>query len=97
MACVYVWDSAIYTYASNMPKKTVLEPGPYPMLSNAKDSAINTKPSSLFAVGKNTKYPKESSMLIGFLLSDPEGIRRWHYKTACQQTRKRLRCWNRVG
>lgn len=58
-----------------MPKETVLEPGPYPMLSNAKDSAINTKSSSLFAVGKNTKYPKESAMLIGFLLSDPEGIK----------------------
>lgn len=75
MGGMYLWDSAIYTYASNMPKETVLEPGPYPMLSNAKDSAINTKPSSLFAVGKNTKYPKESAMLIGFLLSNPEGIK----------------------
>lgn len=75
MGGMYLWDSAIYTYASNMPKDAVLEPGPYPMLPNAKDSAINTKPSSLFAVSRHTQHPKEAAMLIGFLLSDPEGIK----------------------
>lgn len=71
---MYLWDSSIYTYTSNMPKDAVLEHGPYPMLPNAKDSAMNSKPSSLFAVSKHTKHPREAALLIGFLLNAPEGI-----------------------
>ncbi|WP_409308770.1 ABC transporter substrate-binding protein [Pectobacterium sp. B1J-3] len=72
---MYLWDSAIYTYSSNMPKEAVLENGPFLTMDGAKDSGITTKPSSLFSIGKNSKHPKEAAMLIHFLLSSPAGVK----------------------
>ena len=34
-----------------------------------------TKISMAFAIGANSKHPKEAAMLINFLLNDPEGVK----------------------
>ncbi|MEI7142848.1 ABC transporter substrate-binding protein [Pectobacterium brasiliense] len=75
LAGMYLWDSAIYTYSSNMPKDAVLETGPFLTMPNAKDSGLISKPSSLFAISKNSKHPKEAAMLMSFMLSNPEGVK----------------------
>ncbi|MCL2895807.1 ABC transporter substrate-binding protein [Brenneria tiliae] len=75
LAGMYLWDSSIYTYSSNMPQEAVLEPGPFITLPAAKDSGMTTKPSSLFAVSKHTRHPREAAQLINFLLNDAQGIK----------------------
>lgn len=74
LAGMYLWDSSIFTYSSNLPKTTVMEVGPFISLPDAKDSAINNKPSSLFAISKSTKHANEAALLLNFLLNDKRGV-----------------------
>ncbi|MGX7131609.1 ABC transporter substrate-binding protein [Enterococcus songbeiensis] len=47
----------------------------YPMIENAKTAGVIKKPSLLWSISKNTKYPKETAKLLDFLLNDPEGVK----------------------
>ncbi|WP_114195467.1 ABC transporter substrate-binding protein [Edaphovirga cremea] len=75
LAGMYLWDSSIYTYANNVVAGTVMEPGPFIQMANEKDSGITTKPSSLFSISKETKFPEQSAMLLEFMLNQEAGIK----------------------
>ncbi len=73
-AGTYMWNSTITKYSDNLVKPAKLVLGPYPMLAEAKDAGLFFKPAQMLSIGKNTKYPKESAMLINFLLNSKEGV-----------------------
>ncbi|MBP2171366.1 oligogalacturonide transport system substrate-binding protein [Erwinia toletana] len=70
----YMWNSTITKYSDNLTKPARLELGPYPMLADAKDAGLFFKPAQMLSIGKSTKYPEESALLINFLLNSKEGI-----------------------
>ena len=70
----YMWNSTITKYSDNLTKPAKLILGPYPMLPEAKDAGLFFKPAQILSLGKSTKYPKESAMLINFLLNSKEGV-----------------------
>lgn len=73
-AGTYMWNSTITKYSDNLKPPAKLELGSYPMLDGAKDAGLFFKPAQMLSIGKSTKYPKESAMLINFLLNSKEGI-----------------------
>lgn len=73
-AGTYMWNSTINKYSDNLKAPAKLELGDYPMLPDAKDAGLFFKPAQMFSIGKSTKHPKESAMLINFLLNSKEGI-----------------------
>ncbi|PWC12163.1 ABC transporter substrate-binding protein [Brenneria corticis] len=70
----YMWNSTITKYSDNLQPPAKLELGPYPMLPEAKDAGLFFKPAQMFSIGKSTKHPKESALLINFLLNSKEGV-----------------------
>ncbi|NDL62115.1 ABC transporter substrate-binding protein [Acerihabitans arboris] len=70
----YMWNSTITKYSDNLTKPARLVPGPYPMLPGAKDAGLFFKPAQMLSIGKSTRYPQESAMLINFLLNSKAGI-----------------------
>jgi len=70
----YMWNSTITKYSDNLTKPATLVLVPYPMLSGAKDAGLFFKPAQMLSIGKSTQHPKESALLINFLLNSKEGI-----------------------
>lgn len=56
-------------------KKMELVLGKMPIPSDAKSSGALLKPSMLFSINKDTKYPREAAGLLNFILNDPEGVK----------------------
>ncbi|AJJ28972.1 sugar ABC transporter substrate-binding protein [Yersinia enterocolitica] len=73
-AGTYMWNSTITKYSDNLTKPAQLVLGPYPMLPGAKDAGLFFKPAQMLSIGKSTKHPQESAMLINFLLNSKEGV-----------------------
>lgn len=71
---MFIWTSSYNNYASNLENPSDLQEGPFITMPGAKDLAINSKPAGLFSISKNTKHPKESAMLINFLLNEKAGV-----------------------
>ena len=75
-AGVLTWDSAYAKYANPLAETNqTLELGSLPIMDGAKSKGWIVKPSMLFCINKDTKYPKEAAMLINFLLNDPDGVK----------------------
>ena len=53
-------------------KKMQMVLGDLPILPDAKMSGWFTKPSLLFAINGETKYPKQSALFLNWLLNDPD-------------------------
>ncbi|MCL2900150.1 ABC transporter substrate-binding protein [Brenneria tiliae] len=70
----YMWNSTITKYSDNLQPPAKLELGPYPMLPEAKDAGLFFKPAQMLSIGKSTRHPKESALLINFLLNSKEGV-----------------------
>ncbi|TNV20853.1 carbohydrate ABC transporter substrate-binding protein [Buttiauxella sp. B2] len=73
-AGTYMWNSTINKYSDNLKPPAKLELGSYPMLPGATDAGLFFKPAQMFSISKTTKYPKESAMLINFLLNEKAGV-----------------------
>ncbi|MDE5558223.1 MAG: ABC transporter substrate-binding protein [Ruminococcus sp.] len=71
IAGVLEWNSAVGKYESVL-DKGVLEAGNYIGDENGNNSGWFVKPSLLYAVSANTKYPDEAGAFIDFLLNDKE-------------------------
>ncbi|AEH50489.1 ABC transporter substrate-binding protein [Pseudothermotoga thermarum] len=72
-AGLYEWTSAIGKTAEPVAQKGMqLVMGGIPTGPDSKDSGILFKPSMLFAISKNTKYPREAAIFLNFLLNDPD-------------------------
>ncbi|EHD21674.1 MULTISPECIES: ABC transporter substrate-binding protein [Brenneria] len=69
----YMWNSTITKYSDNLQPPAKLELGHYPMLPEAKDAGLFFKPAQMLSIGKSTRHPKESALLINFLLNSKEG------------------------
>jgi len=75
-AGIFEWTSAINKSASPLAeKKMEMVCGFLPKVLGAKDSGSIVKPSMMFAINKNCKYPKEAAMFLNFILNDPEGAK----------------------
>lgn len=73
VAGVLEWGSSIGKYEQPLVEKSQeLVLGDLPMLPDAKMTGWFMKPSLMFAINKDTKYPEESAKLLEFLLNDPE-------------------------
>ncbi len=73
VAGVLEWNSSIGKFESVLKEKgQELALGELLMLKDAKATGWYQKPSLLFAINKDTKYPEESAKLLNFLLNDPE-------------------------
>jgi oligogalacturonide transport system substrate-binding protein len=71
-AGTFTWDSSIGLRQSSMDANQKLAIGDFPMLTHAKSSGMFGRPSVMFAVGRNSKYPAVAAKLINFLLFDAE-------------------------
>lgn len=72
----FEWTSTASKIAGPLKEKNnelVLANMPIP--SDAKSTGAMLKPSMMFSINKDTKYPKESAALLNFLLNDPEGVK----------------------
>jgi oligogalacturonide transport system substrate-binding protein len=74
-AGTYQWNSAIEKYTDTLAGKQEVALAPYPMRPGATDAGLLYRPSMMFAVNAKSQHPRESAMLINFLLNDPEGVR----------------------
>jgi len=75
-AGVLTWDSAYAKYADPLAETgQILELGYLPIMDNAKGKGWIVKPSMLFCINKDTKYPKQAATLLNFLLNDPDGVK----------------------
>ena len=73
VAGVLEWGSSIGKYEQPLVEKgQELVLGDLPMLADAKMTGWFVKPSLMFAINKNTKYPEESAKLLEFLLNDAQ-------------------------
>ncbi|PHV70965.1 ABC transporter substrate-binding protein [Sporanaerobium hydrogeniformans] len=73
VAGVLEWSSSIGKFEAVLKEKgQELVLGDLPMLSDAKSTGWYQKPSLLFAINKDTKYPEQTAKLLDFLLNDPE-------------------------
>ncbi|ADL50321.1 ABC transporter substrate-binding protein [Clostridium cellulovorans] len=74
-AGTYQWISNSEKYAKKLKDKNQeLIAGDLPVIDDAVNSGWYVKPSSLFAISKNTEHPKEAAMLLEYLVNDTEGI-----------------------
>ncbi|MCL2231850.1 MAG: extracellular solute-binding protein [Treponema sp.] len=49
---------------------------PFPRLNaNVTTSGVMEKPTMLFSISRNTRWPAETAMLLDFIINDPEGVR----------------------
>lgn len=71
-ACTVSWSSDAAKVEKNMDKigsEAIV--GAFPSFNGEKPISY-VKPTSLYAISKNTEYPKEASKLMNFMLNDPE-------------------------
>lgn len=67
------WTSSIGKFSKVLDEKdNELVLGDLPILSNAKLSGWFERPSMLFAISSETKYPKQAALFLNWLLNDPE-------------------------
>lgn len=71
IAGVLEWGSAVGKYESVL-EDGVLEAGPFLKDNNGNSGGWFVKPSLLYAVSSNTKYPDEAGAFIDFLLNNEE-------------------------
>ena len=71
VAGVLEWGSSVGKYEMVLPEG-VLEAGPMLKDENGCSDGWLIKPSLLYAISANTKYPDESALFMNFLLNSPE-------------------------
>ncbi|WP_127836734.1 ABC transporter substrate-binding protein [Clostridium prolinivorans] len=75
-AGIFEWTSAVSKCASPLKEKNMeMVFGGLPILEGAKNSGAIVKPSMMFAINKNCKYPKEAATFLNYILNDPEGVK----------------------
>ncbi|MFV3131777.1 ABC transporter substrate-binding protein [Niveispirillum sp. KHB5.9] len=74
-AGAYQWTSAIGKYVETLEPGQRMVLAPYPMLPGAADPGLLYKPAMMYAINRDTRHPRESALLLQFLLNDPEGVR----------------------
>lgn len=72
-AGIYEWDSSASKFESALAEGNELVIGEFPTDLGPNKSGF-CKISMGFAISANTKYPKETALLLQFLTSDPEGV-----------------------
>lgn len=72
-AGVMGWASESASYCDSLEAKGVeIVIGEYPEMEGAKSLGWYMRPSAMYTISKNTKYPKESAQLLNFLVNDKE-------------------------
>lgn len=74
-AGTYQWTSAVGKYVETLEPGQKMVLAPYPLLPGAADPGLLYKPAMLYAINRDTAYPKEAALLLQFLLNEPEGVR----------------------
>lgn len=72
VAGIAEWGSSVSKYQKAFENPEVLETGELLMLPDAKSTGWMYKPSLLFAVNSESKYPEQSAMLLDFILNNPK-------------------------
>lgn len=72
---VYIWPTVTDKYADVLANKEALILGGQPMLPDAKASGIFFKPSMLFSIKRDTKYPEETAKFLNYLLNEEDGVK----------------------
>lgn len=71
VAGVLEWGSSVGKYESVLPDDS-LKTGPFLTTQDGTSSGWMIKPSMLYAVSRNTKYPDEAAAFVNFLLNNSE-------------------------
>lgn len=75
-AGIFEWTSAINKSAAPLAEKNMqMVCGYLPWIAGARDTGCIVKPSMMFAINKNCKYPKEAATFLNFILNDPAGAK----------------------
>lgn len=73
---IYDWTGGLASYQSVLKEGNMdLTIPTYPTIEEGQAAGVIKKPTMLFSISKNTKYPKETAKLLNFLLNDPEGVK----------------------
>lgn len=71
---MFIWTSSYNNYSSSLKTPSDLQLGPFISMPGAKDSAIDSKPVAIYSISKHSKHPKETALLINFLLNEKAGV-----------------------
>lgn len=73
-AGTYQWLSSIGKLDDTLAPGQELRLGSYPMYPGARDAGLLYRPAMMLVVNAKTEHPKESALLLDFLLNDPASV-----------------------
>jgi oligogalacturonide transport system substrate-binding protein len=74
-AGTYQWISAIGKFMDTLAPGQTVVLASYPLLDGAADAGLLYRPAMMYAINAKTKYPRESALLMDFLLNDPVAVK----------------------
>jgi oligogalacturonide transport system substrate-binding protein len=74
-AGVHQWISAIGKAVDTLTPGQRVELAPFLLRPGAVDAGLHYRPAMMAAINARTKYPRESALLMNFLLNDPDAVR----------------------
>ncbi len=72
----YQWISAIGKFIETLAPGQEVVLAPYPMLLDAVDAGLLYRPAMMLAINARSAHPRETALLLDFLLNDAEPVRR---------------------
>lgn len=89
-AGTYQWNSAIGKSVEKLAPGQRVKLAPYLLRPGARDAGLFYRPSMMFAINRETLHPRETAMLLDFIVNDPEGVRALGVKRAVPVSRRAL-------
>lgn len=89
-AGTYQWISAIGKFIDTLAPGQRVVLAPYPMLADAKDAGLLYRPAMMYAINAKTRHPRESALLMEFLLNDADAVQAMGLKRGVPVSRKAI-------
>lgn len=89
-AGTYQWNSAIGKSVEKLAPGQKVKLAPYLLRPGARDAGLFYRPSMMFAINRDTPHPRETAMLLDFIVNHPEGVRALGVKRAVPVSRRAL-------
>ena len=70
-AGTYQWISSVGKFIDTLAPGQKVELAPHPMLAGARDAGLMYRPAMMLTINAHTEHPRESALLVDFLLNDP--------------------------
>ena len=89
-AGTYQWISSIGKFIDTLAPGQKVVLAPYPMRAGARDAGLLYRPAMMYAINAKTEHPRESAMLMDFLLNDPLAVEAMDLKRGVPVSRRAI-------